>query len=111
MMLFSAFLIIIASLFFKSVKISFSAIAGVLTAYFSYMTICFIVRHYLYGHIRSRFYIFLAMVLKFLILVIICWYATNSLNVCIPAFIAGLSTIVLAVVFYGLLDFIKFDFE
>jgi hypothetical protein len=101
------FAMIVASLFFKSVKITFSVFAGTAIAFSSWKAICFIVSHLMNSEKKSKRLVILAAFLKFALLGAVLWYAVNNLSVHILAFLAGLSTMVVAVTFYGLTDLIR----
>lgn len=102
-----AFAMVVASLFFKSVKITFSVFAGAIIAFSSYKAICFIVTRLMDSQRKSKAPVLLAAFLKFAFLALLLWFAINNLSVHVLAFLAGLSTMVFAVTFYGLTDLVK----
>lgn len=102
-----AFAMIVASLFFKSVKITFSVFAGTVIAFSSYKAICFIVTRLTDPQRKSKIFVFMAAFLKFALLAVLLWLAVNSATIHVLAFLAGLSTMVFAVTFYGLIDLVK----
>lgn len=102
-----AFAMIVASLFFKSVKVTFSVLAGAAIAFSSYKAICFIVMRIMDSQRKSKALVLLAAILKFTLLGAVLWFAVNNCSIHVLAFLAGLSTMVFAVTFYGLTDLVR----
>ena len=103
----TAAVLIVASLYFRSVPITFSVIAGAAVTVVSYQLLFFLVTRLLDTKTRSRPLLVGIAAFKLALLGFVLWWIVVKMSVHIAAFLVGLSTILLAAAVYGLIDIFR----
>lgn len=91
----------LASLYFRSMQITLSVIAGSAIVITSFELLYLIVSHALGENKKSPVFFVIVALLKFSLLGFVLWFVVVHLPIHTLAFLAGLTTIVAAIVVYG----------
>lgn len=99
-----ALALIIVSLFFKSTKITVSLATGSAITIISYELLCFVLTRLFAKEKKSVVPLVFIAVFKLLIIGLIIWFIVINTDINIIAFLVGLSTILLSILFYSFCD-------
>lgn len=102
-----AALLILASLYYQSFNITLSVALGAAIVVISFKLLCWLIINSFKEAGRSKMGLFALALFKLAILGIILWLIVVKLPIHSIAFLAGLSTMVMAVLVYGLMSLIK----